>query len=258
MASVRYFLCLIVHGSKIFVSDLLSTDKNVGNEFLEFNFGLNVTQLQEEFNVVVKLYSLELIKEPKQSKRTPLLKKSFKMKFGDSHKSVASPAPKTPTLESSKQASGSNFKLMGLVTLNLATVQQPPKFFRLESFSFDSPLDGYITMRTKLSVTHQFTTEGFFDMKDLQTTYWNVRWFVLRENQLLYWRFRDDMDSKPPLGCINLKHCINPSVGLLKANQRHLCMRPNTLILVALQPPVVSNAQKLVKGGTITKPVPEL
>lgn len=259
MTTVHYFICSISHGTQIFVSDFLNAEKCAGTEFLEFNFGLNVTELEDNFTINVKLYSLEISKDHKHSHKTPLLKKSFRKKHIDSQKgsqfAVASPMPK-----SSQEASptGTNFKLIGLVALNLSSVQRPPKFYRLDSFSISSPLDGYITMNVFLTVTHNHCTQGFFDMKDVQNTFWNVRWFVVREHQLLYWRFRDDMNMKPPLGVINLKHCINPTVTLLKANQRHLCMRPNTFILVTIEPPAVSNAHKLLNGGTITKPVPEM
>lgn len=244
---------MICNGYKTFVSELISTDKYIDDDSIEFDFSLNVTELSEDFNVIVKLFALELSKDQKHKKN------HFKF-FGDSGnknhgspmKSSGSPIPKSVT------NTKTNFLQVGYVCLSLASIRQPPRLYPMQNFTLSKPLDGYLKMSLSLKVEHTYAAEGFFDIQNNDTSFWDLRWCAIRGSHFYYWRFKDDMGEKEPMAKINLKHCINPKVSFLKADQRYLCMRPNTFALVTIKPPSVSNATKLVTGGQIEKPIPNL
>jgi len=261
VSSTYYFICLVYNGPNVFVSELLNTSDNLGQDYLDFKFSLHCQELNEDFAVRVQIFSLEISKD--KSKKDALSKKSFRMKFGTSSLKRVPKSPITivhpspiPIKDTTHTTS---FKPVGHIIINLSTVCKPLSFYRMDSYALNTPIDGYLTMNLSLKVRHNFTAEGYFDLQDKETSFWNVRWFVLKGSTLSYWRFPNDAEQgKPPLGVISLKHCINSTVEILKSDQRQLCMRPSTFILVTIKPPAVSNAQKLVKGGAIEKPVPEM
>lgn len=237
------------------MSDLLNSATNAGEDHLDFKFKLSCKELNEDFSIRVQIFALELCKEKAKKE------KSFRMKFGTSSLKRVAKSPMTgtaspiPVINTQRTTS---FKPVGHFILNLPNVCKPPSLYRMESYSMSSPIDGYMTMKLSLQVSHNFSAEGFFDLQDPETSFWNVRWFSIKGSTLRYWRFpKEAEDQRPPIGVINLKHCINPTVELLKTDQRQLCMRPFTFILVAIKPPEVSNAHKLVNGGTIVKAVPK-
>lgn len=239
----------------MFVSELLDSSKNHGCDHLNFSpLDLKCQGLNEDFKIRVELFALELNKD-KSKKET--IGRSFRIKFGTSSLkrmekgSVNSPIPDKITGQQS------SFKPVGQILLNLATVRKPPSFYRMEGAPLNSPVDGYVIMDYSLKVSHNFSSEGYFDLQDAKSSFWNHRYFVLQGSQLMYWKFPSDVKDKEPLGVINLKHCINPAFGFLKSEQRKVCMRPNTFALVSIKPPTVSNAHKLVNGGTIVRSIPE-
>jgi len=112
-------------------------------------------------------------------------------------------------------------------------------------------LEGSLTAQTELKVEHNYKREGFFDIRD-KSSFWNLRWLVLRGHHLAFWRFPEDVNKKP-LGSIDLKECINPQVSILPSSMKHVCMRPNTIALIT-----VPNTPKNIftKGGTIPRSHP--
>lgn len=246
------------------MSDLLDTSKTADKENLEFNFKAYCKDLKDDFAVRIQLYAMEL--QGNNAPKKELGLRSFRIKFGTSSLkkaekaaalTAASPLP-------SKLSLNSSFKLVGVVPLTLPLLRQKPLIYRFESALprtvQEAPIDGYMSiMDQSLTVQHRLSAEGCFDIQDPKTSYWNLRRVVIDGSQLKYWRFPDSSaeSSPPPLGAINLKHCINPTVGVLKGELRNICMRENTFVLVTMKPPAVSNAQKLIQGGTISQCVPE-
>ncbi|KAJ6221124.1 hypothetical protein RDWZM_006936 [Blomia tropicalis] len=254
----NYFICLIFNGPKVFVSELLNTHNNLGQDFLEFKFGLTCQELSEDFTIRIQLFNLMLNKDkPKKSH----IAKSFRIKFGTSSlkrnaKLDTNVVDSPVTIKNMNMANG--FKPIGHVNINLATLRKPLSFYQLESYSMGVPIDGYLTMDLKLKVKHNFNVTGFFDLQEYEDSFWNLRWFVMDGSRLMFWRFQENLKTPgSPLGVIDLKHCVNPCVQFLKGEQKNVCVRPNTFILVTIKPPSVSNAHKLLNGGTIAKPVPK-
>lgn len=257
--SVHHFSCFISYKSKMLCSKTVSTESNMSSDSLEFPFGLVINELEADFKVEIKLFDLELFKDEKPKKRGLNLAKSLRLKpstasnsSGKSSNTIpVSPAP------SSLSHSRINFKEVAALSLTLGEVRKLPKYFTFTTMA--SPLQGIMTMQLALEVNHQNYFEGFFDYQDIESRFWNLRWFVIDGPLLMYWRFKEDFATKKqPIGQINLKHCINPTVGFIKSEFRHLCTRQNTIMLVTIQPENVPNTTKLVTGGVIRKPKPQL
>ena len=60
---------------------------------------------------------------------------------------------------------------------------------------------------------------------------WNRKWCVLDGYLLYFWRYYEDEDSKPPLGVINFKECVN--FKILKASS-NISMRENCFSFVTV------------------------
>ena len=254
VSSTFYFICLVFNGPKVFVSQLLNSEKNIGHDYLDFKFNLHCQELNEDFGIRVQLFSLELNKD--KSKKDTIGRKAFRIKFGTSSLKRAEKASISSPIPDKIISQSTSFKSVGHTVLNLATVRKPPSFYRMESLSMMAPIDGYIIMDVSLQVNHNLFVEGYFDLQNNDNSFWNLRWFVLKGSKLIYWRFCENKDTAP-IGIINLKHCINPTVAMLKGEQRKVCMRQFTFALVTIKPPPVSNAHKLLNGGTIAKGVPQ-
>lgn len=266
-APTYYFICLVINGPSVYVSDLLDTSKTAEKENLEFKFKAYCKDLKDDFAVRIQLYAMENQSQNSLKKEAGF--RSFRIKFGTSSlkksekaalAAVNSPMP--PKLNST--ILNSSFKLIGVVPLTLPLLRQKPVLYRFESAIprtvQEAPIDGYMSIgEQSLTVQHHLSAEGFFDMQDEKTSFWNLRRVVIDGSQLKYWRFPDpSAENGPPLGVINLKHCINPTVAVLKGEFRNLCMRKNSFVLVTMKPPSVSNAQKLVQGGMISQCVPQM
>ncbi|XP_017488258.1 PREDICTED: actin-binding protein anillin-like [Rhagoletis zephyria] len=265
-ASTYFFICLVINGPQVYVSELLDTSKSADKDSLEFKFKAYCKDLKDDFEVGIHLYAMELQTHNAPKKEAGF--RSFRIKFGTSSlKKAEKAALATNSPLPSKLTAGgssSSFNLVGVVKLTLPLLRQKPLLYRFEypavGPKLHIPIDNYLSIQEQtLSVQHRLTVEGCFDIQDPKTSFWNLRRVVISGNQLKYWRFPEtstESDS-PPLGVINLKHCINPTVSILKGEDREICMRVNTIALVTLKPPPVSNAQKLVQGGKISKSVPE-
>src|SRR5699024_11541250 len=102
--------------------------------------------------------------------------KKFRFKYitsslkGLDKNSVSSPIPHKITSQLS------SFESVGHITLNLSTVRKPPSIYRMESLQMNTPVDGYIIMDVALRVKHNISTEGYFDLLESATPYWNTLW----------------------------------------------------------------------------------
>ncbi|KAH9425226.1 hypothetical protein DERP_014663 [Dermatophagoides pteronyssinus] len=271
--SVFHFICLVIFGPKVYVSKLLDTGSNPSKSYLDFDMGLAIGPLSEDFKVTIKVFALELsLKEGGAAghkyrfANSPF--KTIRRKLMHSASSASSsPAKNSPLvqLRTTKQqpaetVPAGNFRLIGYVKLTLQNVKaNANKFYRLDSDCFLPVIDSYLTMNVSIKVSHGNHFPGFFDMKEKDESFWNVRYFRIQGEQLRYYRFGEEKNIDQPLGVINLKHCINPKVEFLKIQHRHLCRRSNSFVLVMVDPPAISNARKLITGGgTLSRIEPKL
>lgn len=238
-----YLIALICYGPDVYVSKLLDTSSNLSHSSLEFDFDLEMKNLEQDFNITVKLFMLELSsKVDKHSKIKSIRRKLL-------HKQEASPM--RLALSEQNTTMDCNFKMIGYVILDLDNVKTTAnKLYRLNLENLNSIIDNYLRVEVTLKVLYNNRFQGYFDMQQQSTTFWNLRWFYLDNYQLKYWRFQEQNEN-PAMGIINLKHCINPVVCFLKSDQRHICMRANTFALVIIEPPRFPNDEKLLKGGLI-------
>lgn len=241
-----YLIALICYEPNVYVSKLLDTNDNLSTSSLEFDFNLEMKNLEQDFTITVKLFMLELSsKIDKHSKIKSIRRKLL-------HKPEVSP------MAHQDVPMDCNFKMIGNVVLDLDNVKTTVnKLYRLNLDNLNSIIDNYLTIELMLKVSYNNNFQGYFDMQQRSTTFWNLRWFYLENYQLKYWRFQEQNENAA-LGIINLKYCINPVVCFLKTDQRHICMRANTFALVIIEPPQVSNAEKLLKGGLISKVEPKM
>ncbi|UXI19703.1 hypothetical protein NH340_JMT05646 [Sarcoptes scabiei] len=248
---VNYFICLICCGPKVFVSNLINILDDPSNEFLDFDLGITVENLDENFTVIVKLFNLELGSKEfhnAKSKLTPFT--SFRRKLVPNMMKKSSAAdpdlavfkPVGRSIDLNRPMVISSFKMVGYFTLCLKNVKSlSNKFYRLNSECFRSIIDNYFITNMMLKASfYSHTFQGYFDLQEQSTLFWNLRWFSLCKDNLFYWRF-EEHKSKSALGRINLKNCINPEVAFLRADQRHLCMRPNTFVLAIIEPSSTQN-----------------
>nr|XP_046909906.1 uncharacterized protein LOC124491304 [Dermatophagoides farinae] len=265
--SVFHFICLVCVGPSVFVSKLLDTAANLSKSYLEFDMGLAIDSLSEDFKVTVKVFALELsLKECGGHKyrfaNSPFKTIRRRLMHSSSSASTSPMSKNSPIIQRNNQqqkAPASNFRLIGYVKLTLQNVKaNANKFYRLDSDCFIPIIDSYLTMNVSIKVAHGNHFPGFYDIKEKEDSFWNVRYFRLHGEHLRYYRFGEEKNVDQPLGLINLKHCINPKVEFLKVEHRHLCRRSNSFVLVIVDPPAVSNAKKLITGGTITRIEPKL
>ncbi|CAG2115257.1 unnamed protein product [Medioppia subpectinata] len=190
---MHHFICIVYSGANVFVTNVLNTDKDLKNGFLDFEFGVRLPELNSDFSVIVHIYDLITMKT--QIKKTPK-KTPKKHKSTMKSPSVRSPGGPNAVLSTS-------FQLNGIFNINISNYYK--KSFKLENFSFNSPLEGVINMKTELTVEHNYYKEGLLDVCDASGIRWNLRWVVLKGHQLGFWRFPEDVASKSALGSINLE-----------------------------------------------------
>ena len=225
-------------------TDKLSDDGDVCDTYIEFQFGISLSELSSNFRVNVHIYDLvtrnremphelkyHIKKTPKKNKRTM---KSPK---------VQSPGGPNAVLTSS-------FKLVGNVIITLSNYHK--RQFTIDSFQFESPLDGTLNAVSELKVSHGFNREGFFDVRDSSGCY-SMRWVVLKGHHLAFYRFPEDVETKSPLMKIDLKHVINPTIGMIAPHLRHM-VRSNSIAMITVDP----NHDKGIfsKGGSLPRSPP--
>ena len=244
MPEIHHIICLVHNGGNIMATNLLNTDKDIKNGFLEFDFGYrDMTELSSDFQMVVHIYDLITIKQQMPHevkyhiKRTPKKNKS----------TMKSPTVRSPGGPNAVMST--SFRLVGAVNINLKNYDK--NCFRLENFDFNSPLEGTLKLKSELTVRHPFHRDGFFDVRDT-SGFWNMRWAVLNGSRLSFWRFPEDVSKKAALAVIDLKNCINPKITLIPSHLRHICMRRNTIAMIIVDNVNASN-NIFTKGGSIPR-----
>lgn len=208
-----YFALTITNGTCVFVSELSTVNSA---KYLEFDFCYQAIDLDKEFSIILKLFCFEITKKIKRTRslwRNSFSKRNQNLKW---------------YISTSNQIE-SNFNQLGQFELNISTLHQDFDHF---VGSFQHPLlEKTFSIKSFLCVNHCFSAEGYFHLKSYKTIFWDRFWFQLRGHLLSYWHNRDDCNLLSPVGIINLKRCINPSIDMYDVDL-HLYMRINTLILV--------------------------
>jgi actin-binding protein anillin len=233
---------VVYNGPNVFVTNLLNTEKDIKNGTLEFEFGVKLTDLSNEFQVVVHVYDLMTANHQLPHYIKYHIKKTPK-KNRNTMKSPTVRSPGGPNAVLS-----TSFQLIGVLNINLNNYFK--NCYKLENFHFNSPLEGNIYVKTDLTVEHNYYREGFFDVRD-PNGFWNLRWVVLKGHHLAFYRFPEDVAIKSALAAINLKECVNPTVGVVRLTG----MRPNTIALITASAPKTPK-DIFTKGGSIPRSRP--
>ena len=246
---VHNMICLVYNGGSVIASNLLNTENDIRNGHLEFDFGDNTfKELSSNFQIVVHIFDLITTKE----EMTHEVKYHINLKrIPKKNKSMKSPTVRSPGGPNAVMST--SFRLIGVVNINLKNYSR--NSFSLENFDFNSPLEGILKVKPKLTVCrHPFYKEGFFYVRD-NKGFWNMRWVVLNGDQLSFWCFPGEALSKPALTVVDLKTCINPKIELIPSHLKHICMRRNTIAMITVDN---NNAVKNIftKGGSLPRSRP--
>lgn len=179
--------------------------------------------LCNNFEVKMEVFCLSLVKE-KVAKGIEKKLLSLTPKFITKHKTSSSPAAKSHSV-------GPNFKLIGCYTFNRNNCSL--RSHSLNDFGKYTPLDGSFSMEMSLGAKYNEKYKCYLSFKEQSGEFWvwNRRWCVLDGYLLYYWRYYEDEELKSPVGVINIKECINPTITKASSN---ISMRENCFAFLTL------------------------
>ena len=179
--------------------------------------------LCNNFEVKMEVFCLSLVKE-KVAKGIEKKLLSLTPKFITKHKTSSSPAAKSHSV-------GPNFKLIGCYTFNRNNCSL--RSHSLNDFGKYTPLDGSFSMEMSLGAKYNEKYKCYLSFKEQYGEFWvwNRRWCVLDGYLLYYWRYYEDEELKSPVGVINIKECINPTITKASSN---ISMRENCFAFVTV------------------------
>lgn len=214
----QYYFCVASAGPTVHSTECLAFSDGYSSGFLSFNLhsGFAFNHLRANFQLRLDVYEVSLQKPgKKESGRSMRL--TPKKHAGHS---VAGPTEKQEPLA----------QLKGSVMINVKNIKK--KDFDLQNFRFESSLQGSI--RIALTVAPEYKNEysnflNFYDEKvDIGT--WKRRWCHVKGAIIRFWRLPEDQEAeKKPLGEIDLRHCINPTV---EPAPYDVCPRKESFVLV--------------------------
>lgn len=227
----------------MYPSPLLNPSAYLSQCELQFDFDphpLQIANLSEDFEVRISLFELKNSKKRKLSKKNSIvsspLMKNFKEVLTSSSGYHNSLKRKNSNLKKPENFEG--FSKIGTVSLRLGDLRGSIRsLYKLESVKPSPILEGYLTLNLEIELDFQHSSiRAYYDVKDQENDFWNARFVVLTGSLLRYWRFETEVQDKSPLGEIDLKACINPTVQLLSGELKTLvCRRANTLALVCCE-----------------------
>lgn len=195
------YVVIVTHRANVFLSNLGHRYEDLDGLHIEFKFDSNTFEVDSNFLITIRLYSLKKSSQPRGGFFRSLSWRSFRQ---SSHRSF---------LKNHPVASG--FKLIGYSELNLERLRRLKKLeLNLLSCRHDSPPAVPVKINAIWDIVHRYSVKGYYLMRCSTRTTWRLRWIELRNKYLLYWRYEQDQNVLPPLGVIPLLNCVNPSVDI--------------------------------------------
>lgn len=251
---IFHFCVLAVCGNKnVFCTKVFSHYDEMEGHSLLIKDNLFLRDVPNDFTLTLKVYGMHTKKNMDHVSKTKRLHSSGHQSPGnlknlfskrkDDEYNCASPQTVFRT---------SNFKMVGETRINLGMLGSGNKYV-LTQVPSNCPMEGSLFCRIGCRPEFTATSSGFLTIQEDIGGYtaWNRRWCTMKDNKILYWRYPDEEDVKEPLGCIDLRYCIDKCISLLS---RDKCARPNTFELNlkrSVKPGDESNLVKTVDGKNV-------
>uniref|UniRef100_A0A0K0F5G1 Anillin-like protein 1 (inferred by orthology to a C. elegans protein) n=1 Tax=Strongyloides venezuelensis TaxID=75913 RepID=A0A0K0F5G1_STRVS len=222
---VYYFIVLVKIAEKVFHTQLISTDTEIKNGYIEFPVLINIRNLPSNFVGQLEIFSLRTKKDSRHGKDskgrnktlTPFKRLSQSMSSSSSHQSIPS----------SHSIVSSNFHKIGMLTFDISQVSK-------ESFvlkDVKQPLEGKINIKMDCIPEKGSTIEykGFLNLYQFvgDLSSWNRYWCVLKGPSMVFWKYPEEEDKKSPAIIIDLESVKG---GVKHINDESACF-PNTMEL---------------------------
>lgn len=213
----NFFFCLVTCGSQVASTKVRLLEDAFSTGFLDLPINFTATNLRSDFTIQVEVFGLRFQKaNSKKEQRTP--KKNRLLASA-----VCSPASQSEYRDPIASSYGS---------LNLTLKNCRQKNFFLHNFVTGSALAGSIDFQIALSANYDISTKGFLNFYEIKSESgsWNRRWCKLDGNVMSIWRYTEDAEqNKPPIGQIDLRYCINPTIEPVSYET---CARKFTIMLL--------------------------
>lgn len=248
--NVHYFICLIRYGAQLIATQMLSTDGITGNTLNYTNY-ITLRELESDFCISFEVFALQTKKEMiSHDKKYHIKKEHSKLRITPKTRKdskLTSPAITSPGGPNAVRTS--SFALIGFTRLCLKNCNK--NSYVLEKVPYQSPLEGTVYMKVQLHAEHKIEERGFLTMFEDVSGFgaWHRRWCILKGNNLAYWKYPDDDKKKEPIGTIDLRHCVTPTVKLVS---RDICARPHTFQLISMRPQEKDDRDTLISQSVNT------
>uniref|UniRef100_A0A0N5BIE0 PH domain-containing protein n=1 Tax=Strongyloides papillosus TaxID=174720 RepID=A0A0N5BIE0_STREA len=200
---VYYFIVLVKIAEKVFHTQLISTDTEIKNGYIEFPVLINIRNLPTNFVGQLEIFSLRTKKDSRHGKDTksrnktltPFKRFSQSMSSSSSHQSIPSP----------HGIVNSSFHKIGMLNFDISQVSK-------ESFvlkDVKQPLEGKINIKMDCVPEKESTVEykGFLNLYQFvgDLSSWNRYWCVLKGSSMVFWKYPEEEDKKSPAIIIDLE-----------------------------------------------------
>ncbi|CAH0391791.1 unnamed protein product [Bemisia tabaci] len=221
-----------VFGTPLFIAtaeNLLQNSRKT--VYVKFPHEITIPNITPDFKVIIEVYDLAVPATPSNGKASSSTKKESSKLWITPKKSK--PASKLRKVISRSLLKSSNFKIIGSGVFTLNDVKSSK--ITLTKMSVPSLLEGTLCFRSNCDVTASVEFRGFLTMFDDISGFgaWHRRWCLLSGNQLLYWKYPEDENTKKPIGSIDLTTCISRNIS---AASREICARKNTFLMECIRP----------------------
>ncbi|CAB3990190.1 Hypothetical predicted protein [Paramuricea clavata] len=233
------FICIVKHTPKqMYCTKAVSLDE-VKNGCITFDDKFEIKNVKPSFTLDIHVFILKT-QLPAVTPQNKTRKKSVitKKKGSDGTTQAVTPgSTHGPVFRTS------GFALASTTHINLENIYSQKH--QMHQFEERSALTGDIQIEIQCKPEYTNQAKGFLtifeDVGGLGD--WLRYWCILDGNVLNYWKYPDDDLIKPPLGSVNLSHCISESVTIVP---RDICARPHTMQLVLEKPQTSSDRETLI------------
>lgn len=235
---VYHFLCMVQYRGKVHASQLISSDtmQSSDQSCLEFDNGIEYSNMDEDFQVQIDLYGLKTVTPVvPHDKKYHIKKETIKMKLSSKGRKTDS-IFMTPGISSPGGPNAvrtSSFQSLGSFILSTSNCHQ--NVFALSKVPGSFCIEGKAFVELQLHADHGLEHHGFLTLFEEVGGFgaWTRLWCLLKGSHLVFWRYPEEEDSKPPIDTIDLRQCITKEVSRLPRTE---CARAHTFELVIVEP----------------------
>ncbi|XP_028673971.2 anillin isoform X1 [Erpetoichthys calabaricus] len=261
-ASYSFFIMIRAGAENIVATPLANPQNALSGDALTFTTKFSLSEVSNDFEIDLELYSLVQRREVPFEKRKKSSKSKHLWRMAKFHLSHAmcflAITPKrlltsitksnlhTPVMASPGGPNAvrtSNFTLVGSHRLTLESIGKNK--LTLDKVPFLSPIEGHVYLKLQCQVGSSIEERGFLTMFEDVSGFgaWHRRWCLLSGYCISYWTYPDDEKRKSPIGRINLANCTSKKIE--PANWEY-CARPNTFELITVRPQREDDKETLV------------